>query len=230
MQEGGARCHFLSSPRETTSKSYMDLSFCMMFRYCVNIIQSKYKMRDKCEDNERLLLRLRCGDDRALSEMMERYFVPLCDFCHLFIGDMAVSEELVSDVFYTVWSKRITLEIHTSLKSYLYASVRNNALKNRRNLSASRSVPLDSLTSEAVDSDNVLTQLMQRELSDDVMELIQTLPEKRRVIFELNRFESFTYKEIAALLQISEKTVQNQMSLAIKYLRPRIRLLLNNMS
>lgn len=91
-------------------------------------------MRDKCEDNDRLLLRLRCGDDRALSEMMERYFVPLCDFCHLFIGDMAVSEELVSDVFYTVWSKRITLEIHTSLKSYLYASVRNNALKNSNNV------------------------------------------------------------------------------------------------
>ncbi|HAE67073.1 MAG TPA: RNA polymerase sigma-70 factor, partial [Sphingobacterium sp.] len=52
--------------------------------------------------------------------------------------------------------------------------------------------------------------------------------EKRRIIFELNRFESLTYKEIAALLQISEKTVHNQMSLAIKFLRSQVNLLLND--
>lgn len=187
-------------------------------------------MSDKCEDNDRLLLRLRCGDEQALSELMERYFVPLCDFCVLFIGDMAISEECVADVFYTIWSKRMTLEIHTSLKSYLYTSVRNKALQKKRNLSTSRSVPLDSMTSEAVDSDNALTRLMLRDLNCDIVNLVQTLPEKRRVIFELNRFESFTYKEIATLLQISEKTVHNQISLAIQYLRPRISLLLNNIS
>jgi RNA polymerase sigma-70 factor (ECF subfamily) len=176
------------------------------------------------------LSRLREGDEQALSQLMDSYFVPLCDFCNWFIDDMAVSEELVADVFYTIWSKRTTLEIHTSLKSYLYTSVKNKALQKKRNLSTSRSVPLDSITSEAVEPDNALTQIMLRELNSDIVNLVQTLPEKRRVIFELNRFESLTYKEIATLLQVSEKTVRNQMSLAIKYLRPRVSLLLNNIS
>ncbi|WP_353196714.1 RNA polymerase sigma-70 factor [Parapedobacter defluvii] len=186
-------------------------------------------MNDNSEENE-LLPRLRGGDEQALSQLMERHFVPLCCFCDLFMGDMAVSEELVADVFYTIWSKRMTLKIHTSLKSYLYTAVKNKALQKKRNLSTSRSVPLDSITSEAVDSHNALTQLTLRELNCDIMNLVQTLPEKRRVIFELNRFESFTYKEIATLLQISEKTVHNQISLALKYLRPRVSLLLNNIS
>lgn len=174
------------------------------------------------------LSRLREGDEQALSQLMDTYFVPLCDFCNWFIDDMAVSEELVADVFYTIWAKRTTLEIHTSLKSYLYTAVKNKALQQKRNLSASRLVPLDSITSEAVETHNALSQIMLKELNSDIVDLIQTLPEKRRIIFELNRFESLTYKEIAALLQISEKTVHNQMSLAIKYLRPHVSSLLNN--
>lgn len=174
------------------------------------------------------LSRLREGDEQALSQLMDSYFVPLCDFCNWFIDDMTISEELVADVFYIIWTKRTTLEIHTSLKSYLYTAVKNKALQQKRNLSTSRSVPLDSITTEAIEPDNALTQMMLKELNSDIVNLVQTLPEKRRVIFELNRFESLTYKEIAALLQISEKTVHNQMSLAIKHLRPRVNLLLNN--
>ncbi|HBI88870.1 MULTISPECIES: RNA polymerase sigma-70 factor [Sphingobacterium] len=176
----------------------------------------------------RYLSRLREGDEQALSELMDEYFISLCDFCNWFIDDMAVSEELVADVFYTIWNKRLTLEIHTSLKSYLYTSVKNKALKKKKNLSVSRSVQLDGITYEAVEPNNALTKIILKELNSDIVNLVQTLPEKRRIIFELNRFESLTYKEIAALLQISEKTVHNQMSLAIKFLRSQVNLLLND--
>ncbi|HAE67072.1 MAG TPA: hypothetical protein DCG77_07675, partial [Sphingobacterium sp.] len=105
----------------------------------------------------RYLSRLREGDEQALSELMDEYFISLCDFCNWFIDDMAVSEELVADVFYTIWNKRLTLEIHTSLKSYLYTSVKNKALKKKKNLSVSRSVQLDGITYEAVEPNNALT-------------------------------------------------------------------------
>ncbi|MFC3199627.1 RNA polymerase sigma-70 factor [Parapedobacter deserti] len=186
-------------------------------------------MQDNVLENE-LLSRLRKGDEQALSKLMDHYFVPLCSFCNVFIADMATSEELVADVFYTIWTKRMTLEIHTNFKSYIYTAVKNKALKKKKNLSSSRSVPLDTMTSDVVDPQNALTQLTLQEFNCDIKNLIQTLPEKRRVIFELNRFESLSYKEIATLLHISEKTVHNQISLAIKYLRPRISSLLNNIS
>ncbi|PRD46476.1 RNA polymerase sigma-70 factor [Sphingobacterium haloxyli] len=186
-------------------------------------------MQDNAQEKE-LLSRLHDGDEQALSKLMDRYFVPLCNFCNLFIGDMATSEELVADVFYTIWTRRMTLEIHTNLKSYIYTAVKNKALQKKRSLSSSRSVPLDSITSEVADSHNALTHLTLQEFNNDIKNLVQTLPEKRRVIFELNRFESLSYKEIATLLEISEKTVHNQISLAIKYLRPRISLLRNNMA
>lgn len=183
----------------------------------------------KSETDEQLLSRLRTGDEHALSKLMERYYVSLCSFGNVFIDDMAVSEELVADVFYTIWCKRMELEIHTKLKSYLYVAVKNKALQQKRKI-VIPSAPLDLVDAEAAGTPNALEQLILRELDQDIIDLVHTLPEKRRVIFELNRFESFTYKEISELLEISEKTVHNQMSLAIKYLRQYSRSFLDQIS
>ncbi|PWJ60599.1 RNA polymerase sigma-70 factor (ECF subfamily) [Dyadobacter jejuensis] len=176
-------------------------------------------MRKESISDESLLSRLRKDDQQALASLMDRYFEPLCAYGHVLLHDWAQVEELVADVFFSIWSKREELEIHTSLKSYLFVSVKNKALQQLRKESRMPFQDIDSAADDADSEPNGLERLILQELNQDIIDLVHTLPEKRRIIFELNRFESFTYKEIAELLQISEKTVVNQMSLAIKYLR-----------
>ncbi|WP_025764907.1 sigma-70 family RNA polymerase sigma factor [Dyadobacter tibetensis] len=176
-------------------------------------------MHSRTVTDEQLLAGLRANQEEALSGLMDRYYVALCNFGNIYLQEMSLTEELVADLFYTIWCKRAELEIHTSLKSYLYVSVKNKALQCKRRADSLPYICLEEAEEQSNEMPNALEQIILKELNQDIIDLVHTLPEKRRVIFELNRFESFTYKEISELLQISEKTVLNQMSLAIKYLR-----------
>lgn len=157
-------------------------------------------------------------DHREFEELFRNYFTPLMAFSRRILGDEEDAREVVHQVFINLWEKRSELDLSTSLKSYLFTSVNNrslNVIRDRRKFS-SEEVP------ERAGEWDVSTQLEAMELEEKIRAAIDTLPERCREIFELNRFEGLKYSEIATQLDISVKTVENQMTKALKLLREQL--------
>lgn len=158
-------------------------------------------------------------DSSSFEELFRSYFTPLMAFARKILADEDDAREVVHKVFIALWEKREDMDLSTSLKSYLFTSVRNrslNVLRDRKKFSG------EELPEVAGDWD-VSTQIETMELEEKIREAIQALPEKCRKVFELHRFEGLKYGEVAQKLNISVKTVENQMSKALKILREKLR-------
>ena len=158
---------------------------------------------------------VRKGDEKAFNEAFDLYYSRLCFFADIILHDFDLSRSMVQQVFVDLWIKREKLQID-SLKSYLYQSVRNasfDVLKHKKAESKYLS------TLEKTESAQITDLIEEAELADRINRAIQNLPEKCREIFVLCRFEELKYSEIAARLNISVKTVEMQISIALKKLR-----------
>lgn len=168
-------------------------------------------------EEKRLCANLQAGDKTAFEQLFRHYYRPLCVFAARILQNTDEAEELVQDFFVRFWEKRGQIAIETSLKSYLFRSVKNlslNALKHEQIKLKHASHVI--AQSEESDYDD---QFVEVDLREDIEKSIAALPEKRREIFRLSREEGLKYREIAERLNISVKTVEAQMGLAIKYLR-----------
>ena len=100
----------------------------------------------KNESDAQLYERIKKSDEGALGILMDRYYLPLCQFCNGFIVSAAACEELVADLFYLLWAKRGTLKIHSNFKSYLYTAVKKQCAQivegEKTNLSIARCPPI----------------------------------------------------------------------------------------
>ncbi len=157
-------------------------------------------------------------DNEAFEKLFRAYFPPLMSFSRKILGDEDDAREVVQQVFINLWEKRDEIDLSTSLKSYLFTSVNNrslNVIRDRKKFS-SEEVP------EVAGGWDVSAQIESMELEEKIREVIASLPEKCREIFEMNRFEGLKYGEIAAQLDISVKTVENQISKALRILREQL--------
>lgn len=133
---------------------------------------------------------------------------------------MADAEEVVQAVFLKIWEQHTSLEIQQSLKAYLYRAVHNaclNQLKHEQ-VKQAHANHVKHTQEEAQTTD----RLEQQEMKQEISRAINELPEKCREVFQLNRFEGLKYREVAEMLGISEKTVENQMGKALKLLRQKL--------
>jgi RNA polymerase sigma-70 factor (ECF subfamily) len=173
---------------------------------------------DKPISDEELIQRIKDDDAKALIILFERYFSALCRFACRFVKNANLAEEVVSDVFLNIWLKKEKIQIKINLKTYLYTAVRNQSLnyvkKNKIYLEEIETVVKENKISD-LDADKSITY---EELKNEIDILLQQLPEKRQVIFKMNRIDGLSYKEIAEILSISIHTVQNQMVAAVKFL------------
>ncbi|CAG4994392.1 RNA polymerase sigma-H factor [Dyadobacter sp. CECT 9275] len=167
--------------------------------------------------NDLLLIALiKKGDSRALDSLFKKYYNSLCRFASYFTGRNDLAEEIVADVFYKIWEKRESLMIDRNLRSYLFTATRHtsiNYMKQEKNV-------MDELSDDLIENaPGPVETLMYQEFESNIHNLINILPQKRKAIFQLNRFEGFTYNEIAEILSLSSKTVENQMGKALKQLK-----------
>lgn len=134
--------------------------------------------------------------------------------------DEHLAQDLVQEVLYELWRKRDQLNISTSLRAYLKRAVLNrtlNHLRDNRKWSTEERMP------ELADQEFDPTENMRaEELQKRVDAAIDELPERCRMVFVLSRYEELSYRDIATELGIAEKTVENQVSKALKYLRERL--------
>jgi len=157
-------------------------------------------------------------DEQKFENLFRTYFAALMAFSRKILGDEDDAREVVHQVFIKLWERRNEIDLSTSLKSYLFTAVNNrslNLIRDRKKFSGEE-VP------EAVTEWDVSAELESMELEEKIRGAIGTLPERCRVIFELNRFDGLSYAEIAGRLEISVKTVENQMTKALKILREQL--------
>lgn len=133
-----------------------------------------------------------------------------------------MAEDLAQEVFFELWRRRDSLNIKTSLKAYLRKTARNKTLNYIRDqkLKFDTNEPPTEIVSTLV---NINQEIEEKELKSIIHTAIDNLPEKCGIIFSLSRFEEMSYKEIASQLNISVKTVENQISKALKSLRKAVK-------
>ncbi len=181
--------------------------------------------------NERSLVdRINNGDKDAFTELVHGYARRLYYYAWQFLGDKHSAEDVVQDVFAEIWSKQKTWHPKETLQGYLITSVKNRCL---RLLEKQRPIPASGLVmkrgEEAEDPVNVLvdSQSLARVenaiLQNDIMQALQALPERCGLIFRMHRFEGISQRDIAKTLNISIKTVGNQIQRAVDILYDRLR-------
>jgi len=165
-----------------------------------------------------LLFKALQNDSRqALNQLFKLYFNPLCSFVDTLTEDKMLAEEIVSDVFFNLWVKRKKLQVTGSLKAYLYKACRNQTISYMRKPALNFDTIYEDIAfTPPVEPDQLL---IQQESAAQIESLINLLPVRTRLVFNLHRKEELTYKEIAELLEISDKTVEYQMSKALKLLK-----------
>lgn len=179
------------------------------------------------EGEQQRIDRLRNGDREAFEHLFRQYYEVLCRFALDYVDPLRVAEDLVQDVFFELWKGRNTLEVECSLKAYLYAAVRHRALKHlRRKQTRNRWAENGDLEKSVPTRvpDRPEEALEHEEQKREVKQAIEALPKRRRRIFILSRRNDLTYSEIASALDISIKTVETQMSRALKFLRKKTEL------
>ena len=170
------------------------------------------------QTDEKILELLPINGDKAMELMFKKYYAFLAKILIRVIPDENLAEDLAQDVFMDVWRKRDTININTSLKAYLRRAAVNKALNyiRDRKIRWEEEDKQPELASKLV---AVTDQLEADELQTLIDQSIDELPERCRAVFSLSRFEDMTYQEIADELNISIKTVENQVSKALKMLR-----------
>ncbi|WP_372634396.1 RNA polymerase sigma-70 factor [Fodinibius sp.] len=165
------------------------------------------------------IINIKGGDRKAFEKLFLRFYEPLCQFSWQFTHSRHISEELVQEVFMAVWKSRKTLDPQKDIKSYLYQSVRNKALNyiEHEQLAEEYNREIEWLSPAPVTQKHHYGEKSQFEKA--AKKAIEHLPDRARQIYKLSRKDGLTYREIADVMDISVKTVESQMSRALKILR-----------
>jgi len=162
---------------------------------------------------------LQQGDAVVFEKTFKNYYEILCHYANSFIGDMDEAEEIVQTTFITLWEKKNQIEIHTSMKSYLYQAVHNQCL-NKIKHDRVKQTHFEYVTYQNdIESSDGYENIVGKELSERINESINSLPPQCRTVFMLSRFENYSYADIAKQLNLSVKTIENHMGKALRLMR-----------
>ncbi|QJB30572.1 RNA polymerase sigma-70 factor [Chitinophaga oryzae] len=169
--------------------------------------------------DEALLEQFRQGSAAAFEELYKRFWGVLYLQAYRILIHEEDAQDIVQEVFTTLWTKGRSIELSGSLAAYLYVATRNRVL----NMLASKRTYRHHLSSlkqslSAADN-NSLQYITEKEITVRMEREINALPTKMREVFELSRKSALTHKEIAHQLQLSQETVKKQISNAIRTLR-----------
>ena len=172
---------------------------------------------------DQLITTLRAGDIAAFEMLFRAYYQLLCNYAYTFVRDREEAEEIVQSTFMNIWEKRDNLTIHTGVKPYLYAMVRNACLNLLKHEKIKQRHAATELAVAERSSESVARAVEASELEHRIVAAMAKLPEQCRLVFKLSRFEDLKYAEIADQLNISVKTVENQMGKALRVMREQLK-------
>lgn len=170
---------------------------------------------------QNLVTNIQEGDEEAFECLFFEYYPSLCKFSKGYVGSVEAARDVVQDVFIKIWINREKLQIHTSVKAYLFQAVRNqslNELEKKKRYQAFE----EEYTRETEHLHDADINESSEELTKVIWQIVELMPEKRKAVFTLYREHGLSYKEIASILGITRKTVENQMGRALNFIRERL--------
>ncbi|MEX2403736.1 MAG: RNA polymerase sigma-70 factor [Balneolales bacterium] len=163
------------------------------------------------------------GDRDSFSKLFYIYYSDLFAFVLRYTGSSEITEDLMQDIFLSIWHHRTTWSPSGKLRPYLYKTARNRTLDYLRSYKVKKEWETEAQYIGLPHSESPADIIHDRESYDEMAEAIEDaikkLPDSRKMVFLLNREDGLTYQEIAEVLNISVKTVETQMGRSIKTIR-----------
>lgn len=176
-------------------------------------------MQGNNDTNISIFKQIKAGNKFAFNSLFEDNYQEMCEFSLRIIGNKELSEEIVADVFANIWLKRKNITISTSLKAFLFKSTKNMTISYMRK-KKNDILPLDEvLAFQANPNPEPDKDLIYQESVHSVECLLEKIPNKSRTVFKMHRIDNLKYREIAEVLEISQKTVEKHMGKALSILR-----------
>lgn len=176
-------------------------------------------------EEKELILLLKQGSKEAFTTLYKQYWKQVYNFSRLYLTNQSAAEEVVQEVFIKIWETREFIREEDHFKGLLFIITRNLVFNQHRK-SLNEDFYKVTVLAAMEETYDVEEEIDAKNLREYIDMLIVELPPRRREIFNLSRKEHKSYKEIALQLNISEKTVEHQISEALKYLRKNITMLL----
>jgi RNA polymerase sigma-70 factor (ECF subfamily) len=162
--------------------------------------------------------RISVADDQEAFLMLYRYFKHRLEkFAYSICHSREDSQDIVEDVFVRIWSRRKTLDQILNLKLYLYIATRNFSLNYLKANNRNAHIDIEALKTDIEDiTPNPQQKVLDKELLARINNTVNSLPPRCKAIYKLVKEDGLRHKEVAELLQVSRKTVENQIAIAIK--------------
>jgi RNA polymerase sigma-70 factor, ECF subfamily len=181
-----------------------------------NIQNKMYVKHKDMSDKIKHIQEAKSVDSATFEQLFTDHYDPLYRYCQTMVKDQNDTEDIVQSVFMDLWHDRSKLVIQTSIKAYLYKAV---YFKCMNKIKHDKVASKYSNTISNVESTAVTDTLIIQEIADKIKETIESLPEQCRKIFSMSRMDGLRYNEIAEKLNLSPKTIENQMGKALKTMR-----------
>ncbi|MFC0518559.1 RNA polymerase sigma-70 factor [Mucilaginibacter angelicae] len=162
------------------------------------------------------------ADEQEFDRVYLEHYPALHHYAYTMVNDTTHADEIVQDVFLKILERDEPVNIHTSLKAYLYRSVHNECMNYFKHQKVKQKHQQHIMHEADNHSDSPLSKMQYREFEQRLLKAINDLPEQCRIIFQMSRFDELKYAEIASQLGLSIKTVDNQMVKALKRLRTQL--------
>ncbi|WP_276482684.1 RNA polymerase sigma-70 factor [Paraflavitalea pollutisoli] len=167
-----------------------------------------------------LQLQIHGGSQPAFASLFRLFYPKLHSFCLQYVHVKEVAEEITNDVFVKLWNRRADLLPIDNLSTYLFVAVKNGALNYLKQYSHIHVAIEDQEgTSGLINRNNPEQELEWKEISFELNQAIEQLPDQCRTVFKLIKEDGFRYKEVAEILGISPRTVETQLFRALKKLQ-----------
>ena len=168
--------------------------------------------------NSELIELLQKGDEQSFTKLFEVLYQPMVAYLLQYVNKVADAEDIAQNTFIKLWEKKDDLNLTVSLKSYLYSIAYNMFIDNYRKEKKTQTY-LDSLKQEALQSIIEEPEENFQKKMRLIEQTVNNLPKRCRIIFNMHKKQGYSHKEIAKELNISTKTVESQISIALKRIR-----------
>jgi RNA polymerase sigma-70 factor (ECF subfamily) len=166
---------------------------------------------------------LKAGNTKAYEMLFKAWYDTLCRYAYSMVDHHEEAEDIVQKIFCKLWDHREKIEIHTSIKSYLYKMVHNASLNKIKQLQM-QAAHHEQMAYGSITATNQVEQaLAHKELRQQIELAMNTLPARCKEVFVLSRMQNLSYIQIAQQMQISPNTVETQIVKALKILRTKLK-------
>ena len=186
------------------------------------LIEPLYRAEGMELENESIGTLLAQRDEAAFEQMFKTHFKRLHAYAFTILRDEIQAEEMVQQVFFKLWERNENLSLTGSVSSYLYRAVHNESLNYIKHQKVRSNHQLNVAYNMKNEVEHPAKKIMAGELEKKIHTALNELPEQCRTIFQMSRFDELKYREIADKLGISVKTVESQMSKALRLLRVKL--------